>query len=233
MDRLVKYTARLAEVRQRRLAMAAALAAAEADAAAEAAAAAPEDDLVSESPSMLSGFSMYTEATGLGTAAGGSSSSSSGLSSRAPSTVGGRRAQRRENKAARKAGKTGKIRAGSPGEEMALAAHLATLAPAQHVLQEAGQLAELLVLLQHVDDAAKLQQRVGQWQAAATAAMLEVNKGQQPQQQQQTEAGIGTSGAQQQQQQQQQPPSQGQAAAQAAPQQTTVSWKWDVLREHK
>jgi len=48
VERLVKYTARLVEVRSRRQVMAAALAAAEADAAATAAAA--EDDLVSRRP---------------------------------------------------------------------------------------------------------------------------------------------------------------------------------------
>jgi hypothetical protein len=87
------------------------------------------------------------------------------------------------------------------------------------VLEEAGQLAELLVMLQHIGDATKLQQRVGQWQAAAAEAAALVVQGQQQQQQPgggaQTQAKAGAA-----------------AAAAAAPA-AEVHWKWDVLREHK
>lgn len=52
-------------------------------------------------------------------------------SSKPPSTVGGRKAQRSEKKKKRST----KIRQGSANEEAALAAHLATLAPQPSVLQ--------------------------------------------------------------------------------------------------
>eukprot|EP00879_Flechtneria_rotunda_P019782 GHRR01020791.1.p1 GENE.GHRR01020791.1~~GHRR01020791.1.p1 ORF type:complete len:218 (+),score=118.33 GHRR01020791.1:125-778(+) len=216
--------------------MAAALATAEAEAATGAAAGLPDDDLVSEAPSIISGFSVYTDHTATGAGIGGSSIAGSSAFSRPPSTVGGRKPLRHERKVSKK-GNTSKIRAGSPGEEAALAAHLASLGPAQHVLEEAGQLAELLVMLQHVDDAAKLQQRVGQWQAVAAAAMEEVAKGQQQQeqgavagipglqhrQQQEHQAGGGPSKAAKQQQQHK-------GGTASKPPTEEVRWKWDVLR---
>lgn len=222
-ERIAKYTARLKEVRNRRIAMEAALAAAEAEAAG-AAGAADNDDLASDAGvSLISGLSVYTERTGAGMTGFGSSIASS---SRAASTIGGRKPLRHEKKNAGKQ-KKGKIRAGSPGEEAALGEHLGTLAPPKHALEEAGQLAELLVMLQHVDDAAKLQQRVGQWQAAAAAAMEEVAKGQQQQ-----GAAAGAAGGQQ-----QRPAAAGAAAAAgnaaAAAAAQEVRWKWDVLRDHK
>lgn len=220
IERIAKYSARLADVRKRRLAMAAAVAAAEADAGTGAPA---EDDLVSELPSMISGFSIYTDRTTAGATGIGSSSSSA--SSRAVSTVGGRKALRNEKKASKKGNK--KIRAGAPGEESALESHLLSLAPAKHVLEEAGQLAELLVMLQHTGDATKLQQRVGQWQAAAAEAAALVAAGQQQQQM------GGGAGGQQQQQQQPSPAAATPAAAAAAAAAPEVRWKWDVLREHK
>jgi hypothetical protein len=141
----------------------------------------------------------------------------------------------------KKGGKKGgkgakKIKAGSPEEEAGLEALLVTLGPAQHVLEEAGQLAELLVMLQHVGDATKLQQRVGQWQAAAAEAAALVTQGQQQQQQQQ---GVGSAPVQ--------PAQAGEGGAggasaggggvggavAAAGAAAAVRWKWDVLREHK
>jgi elongator complex protein 1 len=123
LARIDKYRSRLVGVRQRRLALAAALAAA-ADgggdgggAAGAAAAPGDDDDDFRSEASMVSGFSVYTDATGT---AGGASSGSSASSSRAPSTLGGRKAQKKQahaaRKAAKKAGRGGKIRAGSPGE---------------------------------------------------------------------------------------------------------------------
>lgn len=216
IERITKYSARLKEVRQRREAMAAALAEAEA----EAATGAPEDDLVSEAPSMISGFSIYTDRTNAGATGIGSSAASS----LAASTVGGRKPMRQAKKS--KVGK--KIRAGAPGEEIGLETHLLTLSPAKHVLEEAGQLSEMLVMLQHVADATKLQQRVGQWQAAAAEATALVAQGQQQQQQQQQppqQQGGGTAA-----QQVAAALSKATAAATAA---AEVHWKWDVLREHK
>jgi elongator complex protein 1 len=218
-ERIAKYSARLKEVRSRRVAMEAALAAAEAEAAGQAGL--DNDDLASDAGvSLISGLSVYTERTGAGMTGFGSSVASS---SRAPSTIGGRKPLRHEKKNAAKQ-KKGKIRAGSPGEEAALGEHLATLAPLKHALEEAGQLAELLVMLQHVGDATKLQQRVGQWQAAAAAAMEEVAKGQQ-------QAGAAGTAAGVQQPIQQQRPAAAAAGSRAAVEE--VRWKWDVLREHK
>jgi elongator complex protein 1 len=224
IDRLEKYSARLVEVRQRRVAMAAALAAAEAEAAAAATGALDQDDLASEAPSMISGFSIYTDRTNAGATGIGSSSASS---SRAASTIGGRKPMR----VAKKGAKGRKIKAGSPGEEMGLEAHLLTLSPAKHVLEEAGQLSELLVMLQHIADATKLQQRVGQWQAAAAEAVALVAQGQQQEQQQQgagggaaaaggTVGGTAAAGT-------------TVAATAATAAAAEVRWKWDVLREHK
>jgi elongator complex protein 1 len=199
--------------------MEAALAAAEAEAAGQAVA--DNDDLASDAGvSLISGLSVYTERTGAGMTGFGSSIAGS---SRAPSTIGGRKPLRHEKKNAAKQ-KKGKIRAGSPGEEAALGEHLATLSPPKHALEEAGQLAEVLVMLQHVGDATKLQQRVGQWQAAAAAAMEEVAQGQQLQQ-----GAAGAAGVQQ-----QRAAAAGVAAAagsKAAAEE--VRWKWDVLRGHK
>jgi elongator complex protein 1 len=232
IERLSKYSTRLFEVRQRRTAMAAALAAAEAEAAAAAAAAGgggglyDQDDLVS--PSIVSGFSMYTDRTSA--AATGIGSSSSAASTQAASTLGGRAPMRK--KGGKKGGKGAKkIKAGSPEEEAGLEALLVTLGPAQHVLEEAGQLAELLVMLQHVGDAAKLQQRVGQWQAAAADAAALVTQGQQQQQQ-----GVGSAASGQAQ------AGEGGAVGAAAVgaggwggavAAAAVRWKWDVLRDHK
>ncbi|KAF6250794.1 IKI3 family-domain-containing protein [Scenedesmus sp. NREL 46B-D3] len=219
-ERITKYSARLKEVRGRRLAMEAALAAAEAEAAGQAG---PDDDLASEAGvSLISGLSVYTERTGAGMTGFGSSIASS---SRAASTVGGRKPLRHEKKSAAKQ-KKGKIRAGSPGEEAALGEHLVTLAPPKHALEEAGQLAELLVMLQHVGDATKLQQRVAQWQAAAAAAVEEVATSQQQQ------GASGAAGVQQ--LVRQRPAAAGGAAvvgSKAAVEE--VRWKWDVLRDHK
>lgn len=55
--------------------------------------------------------------------------------------------------------RAGRIRQGGAGEEAALAAHLTALAPEPRRLVETGQLAELLVLLGHEDDARLLQAR--------------------------------------------------------------------------
>jgi elongator complex protein 1 len=228
IERITKYSARLVEVRQRRVTMAAALSAAEAEAAAAAGAsgALDQDDLVSEAPSMISGFSIYTDRTSAGaTGIGGSSAASS----HAASTVGGRKPMRGSKKAAKKGLKGKKIKAGTPGEEAGLEAHLLTLTPAKHVLEEAGQLSELLVMLQHTLDATKLQQRVGQWQAAAAEAVALVAQGQGQQQQQQQAAASSAAGDHAQQLMAAAAASAAAATAAAA----DVRWKWDVLREHK
>jgi len=123
---------------------------------------------------MISGFSIYTEATALGTAAGASSSSSA-VSSRAPSTVGGRRAQRRENEAA-KSGKSWHGRGARAEEVGAGASPGQPEAPGRHVVEEAEH-AGSCCAVQHVEH----QPTAGGGQPVAgqlpAAAMLEVNIG--------------------------------------------------------
>lgn len=56
-----------------------------------------------------------------------------------------------------------KIRQGSANEENALIEHLLGLAPAGYLLEEAGQLCEVLVLLGHFKDALVLQRQLSAW----------------------------------------------------------------------
>ena len=67
-----------------------------------------------------------------------------------------------------------KIRQGSPEEEAALVSHIASLAQSAKQCTEAGQLAELLVLLGHEADARRIQSLlsavIAQQQAAAERA---------------------------------------------------------------
>ncbi len=58
-----------------------------------------------------------------------------------------------------------RIRQGSPQEEEALVAHIASLAPTPQLCNEIGQLAELLVLLGHEMDARRLQTLLSEVQA--------------------------------------------------------------------
>ncbi|GIL71049.1 hypothetical protein Vretimale_4117 [Volvox reticuliferus] len=167
-ERIRKYTQRLADVRARRLAMAAAVAAAEEDGAAQGMA----DDIQSDVISLVSGLSIYTDATVQGH--GGSmaaSGSSATASSRAPSTMGGRKAHR-QGKKLQKAGT--RIRQGSPLEEASLVSHVHGLAPRAVVLEEAGQLGELLVLLGHQEDARTIQRAIASWQAAYKEAREDI-----------------------------------------------------------
>lgn len=136
------------------------------------------------------------------------SSASAASSVNSASTIGGRPAHKRGGKT--KAEK-GRIRQGSAGEEAALVKHVMGLGPQAHALAEAGQLGELLCLLGHWEDAAKLQQRVSGWQAAAAEAAADVAAHPQG-------AGGGGSGGGA---QRSTPP------AAAAPE---ALWKWEVLR---
>ncbi|KAG2431603.1 hypothetical protein HYH02_013296 [Chlamydomonas schloesseri] len=166
VEKIRKYGQRLADVRARRLAMAAALAAADE----EADAAGVDFDAQSDAMSLVSGLSVYTDATHTAPPGSAASASASGAS-RAPSTLGGRRAQGGGKK--KKAG-AGRIRQGSPMEEASLCAHLHSLAPRPSTLTEAGQLLELLVMLGHPDDARALQRAVAGWQAAYQAARADM-----------------------------------------------------------
>eukprot|EP00873_Tetraselmis_striata_P004301 jgi/Tetstr1/424565/TSEL_015091.t1 len=158
-ERIGKYSARLQEVRAKRLAMSAMMEAEDASAL--------ELDAANDSASVISGMSAYTTAS---TAAGTASS----VSGRTPSTVGGRRAneQRRRNKQKKKGGR---IRQGTAGEERALAEHIRTLEPPSEDLGRAGQLCELLVTHGHVEDAARIQAALAELIAAAQAAKADVD----------------------------------------------------------
>lgn len=202
VERIVKYHSRLKEVRAKRVAMEAAVATAEAEPSERAGWTAVDDDVVSEAFSEITGMSAYTD----GTAA----TSGAISASRPPSTVGGRRALKSDRKAA----KRGRIKQGSPAEESALCTHLAGLSPAKHNLEDAGQLAELLCLLGHLQDARLLQQRVAEWQQAYANAMDDISAHPVP-------AIVGldaTSNVLKQQQ--------------AGAPLEEVHWKWDILRSN-
>lgn len=147
-ERVSKYRTRLEEVRARREAMAAAVASRSATC--EADVGVPDaDDLASEAPSVVSGLSAYTLASGM-TGATGSSNYSASAS---VLTKGGKGRQ-----GGKKKGKKGsKIRQGSPEEAMELARLLIALSPLPAVCIEVGQLAELLCMLGNADDATTLQ----------------------------------------------------------------------------
>lgn len=218
-ERIHKYLARLGEVRSKRRAMAAALAAADAEAAAlglDGSGMQPEEDLVSEAPSVVSGFSAYTDRTAATTATGTASST------RAPSTVGGKKALKMEKKAA----KRGRIRQGSPAEEGALVNHLQGLGPAVHVLEEAGQLAELVCLQGHLEDAQKLQQAVAEWQQAHLTALQDIQQNPLPADvAAAASTGSGAGGSKQ-----QGVGNNAAGAGAAAAAVADVRWKWEVLR---
>lgn len=72
--------------------------------------------------------------------------------------------------ACQQARKGARIRKGGPGEELALAEHLAGLAPTPQRLSDTGSLAEALVLLGREDLAAPLQQAVSQLHADQQAS---------------------------------------------------------------
>ena len=133
---------------------------------------------VSTLASGVSGFSAYTDRTlGAGTVATDASSKTS-LSA---STVGGRRAKK-PTRAERRGKKAGAgLRAGGPTEERDLAIHLASGGVASELLavgalEHVGELSELLVVLGHADDAAKLQGAVAAAMAAHEAASAEARR---------------------------------------------------------
>ena len=158
LGRVRKYWARLRELRGRRLALSAAVEAEGGGGGGPA-----DDDLASQAASQLSGLSIYTDASrSLAPSTWGASS--------VASTVGGRRKGGRPRKA-----KSGtKVRAGSPQEERQLAEHLLGLAPTGQACSQAGQLAELLVLLGHERDAAVLQRALAALAAEQAAAAADV-----------------------------------------------------------
>ncbi|KAG2485392.1 hypothetical protein HYH03_015878 [Edaphochlamys debaryana] len=209
-DKIRKYAQRLVDVRSRREAMAAALAAADD----EAGGAGPDYDAQSDFGSMVSGvtgLSVYTDATTAAASGVPGSSAAPSSASRAPSTVGGRKAHRQEKKS-KKGGS--RIRQGSALEEASLVSHLHSLAPRPSALSEAGQLLELLVLLGHAGDARTLQRALAGWQAAYQEAAADIAAHPPPL-----------------------PDGPGHARAEAErllappPDGSGVAWKWEVLRD--
>ncbi|KAK1321359.1 Elongator complex protein 1 [Acorus calamus] len=147
LEKVGKYVARYLAVRQRRLALAAKLKLEERSINDI------DDDTVSEASSSISGMSAYT----MGTVKGSGTSISSRTTSKA-------RDMRRQKH------RGGKIRAGSPGEEMALVEHLKGMSLAETSLRELKSLVLILVMLGKEETARQLQ-RVGDslqlWQRAA------------------------------------------------------------------
>ncbi|KAL1806070.1 hypothetical protein ACET3Z_029138 [Daucus carota] len=137
LEKVGKYLARYLAVRQRRLLLAAKL---KAD---EQSVNDLDDDTASEASSNLSGMSAYT----LGTRKGSAASVASSTTSKA------RGIRRQRNR--------GKIRAGSPDEEMALVEHLKGMSLAVGSRKELKSLLVSLVMLNKEDIARKLQ-RVGE-----------------------------------------------------------------------
>ena len=191
--RAEKYLERLRKLRERREALERALGADAGNAAAEKSGGAvgrpgatrdDDDDgasvfsaaaSVSTLASGVSGFSAYTDRT-LGAATAATDRTGTSLSA---STVGGRVGKKKPTRAERRGKKAGAgLRAGGPTEERDLANHLASggvagdlLAPG--ALEHVGELSELLVVLGHAEDAAKLQSAVSAAIAAHQKASAE------------------------------------------------------------
>ena len=152
-----KYLARYREVRERRLGLEVAVGRAgeggEAD-----------DDDADGAESTASGLSALSAYTKASTRAAPSTAATPSI---APSTAGGRKGGRKGPKKVKSAHR---IRAGSAGEEAALAATLAAAAPTSDRLAAVGALTELLVILGHEADARAVQAAVSDCAAAATEA---------------------------------------------------------------
>lgn len=144
--RLKKYIARLRTLRQRR----AALAAAVGPAAEDFEVADADNEAISEvGTSVMSDYSAYTHRS----AVTGTSNDGSSLTSASAASCVGRRNRRRGKKDKKK----GRIRAGAPNEEYALLQHLKECPMASHRRESYGELAELLIVLGHEQDAKTLQ----------------------------------------------------------------------------
>ncbi|KAG7550537.1 Elongator complex protein 1 [Arabidopsis thaliana x Arabidopsis arenosa] len=148
IEKVGKYLTRYLAVRQRRLLLAAKLKSEERSVVDL------DDDTASEASSNLSGMSAYTLGTRRGSAA---SASSSTATSRA-------RDLRRQRK-------SGKIRAGSAGEEMALVDHLKGMRMTEGGKRELKSLLICLVTVGEVESAQKLQQTAENFQVSQVAAV--------------------------------------------------------------
>ncbi|XP_076957188.1 elongator complex protein 1-like isoform X2 [Bidens hawaiensis] len=146
LEKVGKYLARYLAVRQRRLLLAAKLRDEESSINEL------DDDAVSEASSSFSGMSAYTTGTRKGSAA---SMSSSGTSKR------GIRRQK----------KKGKIRAGSPDEEMALVEHMKGMSLTAGAKRELKSLLGCLVMIGKEDIARKLQRVAENFQLSQISAV--------------------------------------------------------------
>nr|XP_011469813.1 PREDICTED: elongator complex protein 1 [Fragaria vesca subsp. vesca] len=147
LEKVGKYLARYLGLRQRRLLLAAKLQSEERSMNDL------DDDTASEASSNFSGMSAYTTGT----------RKSSATSMRSSATSRARDARRQRKK--------GKIRAGSPGEELALVDHLKGMPPTTEALQELKSLLHTLVMLGEVETARKLQKAGENFQLSHMAAV--------------------------------------------------------------
>ncbi|XP_027365775.1 elongator complex protein 1 isoform X2 [Abrus precatorius] len=147
LEKVGKYLARYLAVRQRRLLLAAKLQSE------ERAASDLDDDTASEASSNFSGMSAYTTGT--------RKSSAASISSSATSKARDARRQR----------KRGKIRPGSPDEEMALVEHLKGMSLTVEARREVKSLLVSLVMFGEGETARKLQQMGENFQLSQMAAV--------------------------------------------------------------
>ncbi|CAM8967076.1 unnamed protein product [Rhodiola kirilowii] len=146
LEKVGKYVARYLAVRQRRLVLAAKLSH-------ESSFNDPDDDTASEASSTFSGMSAYTTGTTrVSTASVGSSKTSRA------------RGQKRQRN-------RGKIRAGSPDEELALVEHLKGMSLATGAQLELKSLLVVLVMHGNVETARKLQRIAENFQVSQMAAV--------------------------------------------------------------
>ncbi|KAL9261046.1 Elongator complex protein 1-like protein [Drosera capensis] len=147
LEKIGKYTARYLAVRQRRLLLAAKLQSEERGV---------DDidyDTVSEASSNFSGMSAYTTRTKNSSAVSASTSAAS---------------KRREN---RRKKNRGKIRAGSPGEEIALVDHLRSMSLTSGAKRELKSLLSVILMLDMEETAKKLQCLAETFQLSQIAAV--------------------------------------------------------------
>ncbi|KAL4575114.1 hypothetical protein LXL04_021955 [Taraxacum kok-saghyz] len=147
VEKVGKYLARYLAVRQRRLVLAAKIQAEEERVGNEL-----DDDAVSEASSSFSGMSAYTTGTRKDSTASMTSSTTS------------KRGQRRQKK-------KGKIRAGSPDEEMALVDHLKGMSLTAGATRELKSLLGCLIMIGKQDMAKKLQRSAESFQLCQMAAV--------------------------------------------------------------
>jgi elongator complex protein 1 len=166
--RIEKYSARLKELRQKRVALSAAVQLSGTDFDGGEGGYNRDEDMQTEADSMISGLSIYTDATFTIKPGGSSRVGGNGSSTASVTTVGGRRSSKKKNKGK---SKSSKVRQGSPEEEAQLGRHVLSLAPLPNLCTEVGQLVEVLVMLGHEEDAVLLHRSLKTLIDAHTAAV--------------------------------------------------------------